>query len=157
MLQLSGLFILSVINTVTCFVVGVMCLRTFWSLAFNTTTIESWEIERHQVLLRRARVSGGSLPCPDGTQVRIVKQEFPYDIGIWNNIVQGMGGNILTWLSPFSSSPSMEGGSTFKVNEFEGNIAQSAHVFRLTSIRPCPALASTRSRSDALEGACTCP
>lgn len=59
----------------------------------NTTTIESWEIERHETLLRRARPFGGFLEGPDGIRVRIIKQEFPYDIGFWKNIKQGMG----TW------------------------------------------------------------
>ena len=58
---------------------------------WNMTTIEEWEIERHETLLRRAKVSGGFLYGPDGIEVRITQQEFPYDIGIWKNIVQGMG------------------------------------------------------------------
>jgi len=55
------------------------------------TTIEGWEIERHETLLRRAKVLGGYLNGPDGQRVRIVRQEFPYDIGIWANFKQGMG------------------------------------------------------------------
>jgi hypothetical protein len=59
--------------------------------------IEGWEIERHETLLRRARHSGGFLDGPDGMKVRIKRQEFPYDIGIWNNLKQGMGtGNVST-------------------------------------------------------------
>ena len=60
-------------------------------MVVNTYTIEGWEIERHEVLLRRARVLGGYLDGPDGKRIRIVRQEFPYDIGLWNNVVQGMG------------------------------------------------------------------
>ena len=54
-------------------------------------TIEGWEIERHTALVRRARYLGGFLDGPDGTKVRILKQEYPYDIGLWSNVVQGMG------------------------------------------------------------------
>jgi hypothetical protein len=57
----------------------------------NTYTIEGWEIERHETLVRRARYLGGYLDGPDGVKVRIVKQEYPYDIGLWQNVVQGMG------------------------------------------------------------------
>lgn len=70
-----------------------MLFRTLWSLGANVTTIESWEIERHRTLLRRAKYFGGYLDGPDGLKVRIQKQEFPYDIGIFQNIKAGMGGS----------------------------------------------------------------
>jgi palmitoyltransferase len=54
----------------------IIFVRSLWSLGSNTTTIESWEIERHEALLRRARVLGGYLDGPDGVKVRIERQEF---------------------------------------------------------------------------------
>lgn len=97
----------------------VMLARTIWSLGGNVTTIESWEIARHEKLLRRARFFGGYLDGPDGVKVKIERQEFPYDIGIWSNIKQGMGsGNILAWFWPFSPTPSSNG-LEFEVNGFE--------------------------------------
>ena len=84
------------------------------------TTIEHWEIDRHRTLTRRARAFGGYLDGPDGTKIRIVKQEFPYDIGIWANIKQGMGGGLFTWLWPFAFTPSVLSGLEFEVNGFEG-------------------------------------
>ena len=87
------------------------------------TTIESWEIERHETLLRRARVFNGYLDGPDGVKVRIARQEFPYDIGIWANVVQGMGGGPFTWFWPFSATPPLEKGLAFEVNGFEGQLA----------------------------------
>lgn len=42
--------------------------------------------------MRRARYFGGYLEGPDGSQVRIERQEYPYDVGIWENMKQGMGG-----------------------------------------------------------------
>lgn len=91
--QLIHLFTLLVVNSVTLCALFLMFVRSLWSLGSNTTTIESWEIERHETLLRRARVLGGYLDGPDGVKVRIERQEFPYDIGIWKNVKQGMGGS----------------------------------------------------------------
>ncbi|OAL35232.1 hypothetical protein AYO20_05486 [Fonsecaea nubica] len=117
--QLVHLLILIIVNTLTLFLVSVTFLRTIWGLGANVTTIESWEIERHEQLLRRARALGGYLDGPDGIRVKIVKQEFPYDIGIWNNIVQGMGtANFLAWFWPFSATPTSSG-LVFETNGFE--------------------------------------
>jgi palmitoyltransferase len=71
--------------------VGILMIRSLWCLVTNTFTIEGWEIERHETLVRRARVLGGYLDGPDGTRVRITQQEYPYDVGLWQNVVQGMG------------------------------------------------------------------
>jgi len=87
---------------------------------FNITTIESWEIERHATLLRRSRFLGGYLDGPDGIKVRITKQEFPYDIGLWSNVVQAMGSrNPLAWFWPLSATPTTESGQAFETNGFE--------------------------------------
>ena len=87
------LFILFVVNSLTLFALFILLIRSLWSLGINTTTIESWEIERHKTLVRRARYFGGSLDGPGGIRINIKKQEFPYDIGIWGNIKAGMGGS----------------------------------------------------------------
>ena len=118
--QLALLFLLTVTNFCTCFAVGIMCLRTLWSLWTNVTSIESWEIERHESLVERARRSGSYLDGPDGLRMRITKQEFPYDIGIWSNLVQGMGANPLAWIWPLARTPSNRDGLEFDVNGFEG-------------------------------------
>lgn len=91
--QMIHLFILLVVNGLTTFAIFILLVRSLWSLSSNTTTIESWEIERHKTLLRRARYLGGYLEGPGGIRIRIKKQEFPYDIGIWENIKAGMGGS----------------------------------------------------------------
>lgn len=72
---------------------SILWIRSVWSLVANQFTIENWEQERHSTLLRRARVFGGWLDGPDGSRIRIQHQEYPYDIGLWSNVVQGMG----TW------------------------------------------------------------
>ena len=120
MLQLASLFILIVANGLTSFAVDIMFLRTLWSLWMNVTSIESWEIERHEALVRRAKRSGGYVDGPNGAHIYITRQEFPYDIGIWSNLTQGMGGNPLTWLWPFAGTPPNEDGLEFDVNGFEG-------------------------------------
>lgn len=117
--QLISLFLLCLINSLTLFLVSVTFFRTAWGLGGNVTTIESWEIERHEQLLRRARVLGGYLDGPDGIRIKIVRQEFPYDVGIWSNIAQGMGShNPLAWFWPFSTTPKTDGLS-FEDNGFE--------------------------------------
>ncbi|KAH9879197.1 hypothetical protein J1614_002636 [Plenodomus biglobosus] len=119
-LQLSHLFITLVTNSLTLFALGILCLRNLWSLAVNTTTIEGWEIQRHRTLLRRARHFGGYLEDAEGNRVRIKRQEFPYDIGVWANVVQGMGSsNPLSWFNPLAGTPSLGSGLAFETNGFE--------------------------------------
>ncbi|KAJ5591945.1 Palmitoyltransferase pfa4 [Penicillium hispanicum] len=119
--QLVHLFLLVVLNTVTLLAILILFLRSIYSLLFNITTIESWEMERHDTLVRRARVLGGYLDGPGGIKVRIKRQEFPYDIGIWSNVKQGMGGsiNIISWFWPFAATPNRNTGWDFEVNGFE--------------------------------------
>ncbi|KAJ5085218.1 hypothetical protein N7532_009989 [Penicillium argentinense] len=119
--QLIHLFVLIVVNTVTWLGIFILLVRTLYSVLFNITTIESWEIERHDTLVRRARVLGGSLEGPGGVQVRIRKQEFPYDIGLFPNIAQAMGGtiNIFSWFWPFAATPDRKTGWEFETNGFE--------------------------------------
>ncbi|KAL4864897.1 hypothetical protein BDV12DRAFT_158666 [Aspergillus spectabilis] len=119
--QIGHLFVLFVTNSLTLFVLSILLVRTLWSLGSNTTTIESWEIERHETLLRRARHLGGFLPGPGGINVRISKQEFPYDIGIWSNIKDGMGGssNVISWFWPLARTPDRSTGLEYEVNGFE--------------------------------------
>jgi palmitoyltransferase len=117
---LFHLFTVFIANSITLFAVGILALRNIWCLAVNTTTIEGWEIERHRTLLRRARHFGGYLETPGGEAVRIRKQEFPYDVGIWANICQGMGSrNPLMWFNPLAGTPSIKSGLAFETNGFE--------------------------------------
>ncbi|KAF3001999.1 Palmitoyltransferase [Curvularia kusanoi] len=120
--ELSLLFALISTNSITLFALSILLIRNLYSLALNTTTIESWEISRHETLLRRARHFGGYLSTPDGAQIRIQRQEFPYDIGIFANIAQGMNtSNPINWFNPFGPTPSLSSGLSFKVNGFESD------------------------------------
>lgn len=119
--QLAHLFVLTVVNSLTLFALILLLGRTIWSLSLNMTTIEGWEVERHEVVLRRARTLGGYVDGPDGRRVKIERQEFPWDIGIWSNLCQSMGTkNLLAWLWPFASSTSVESGLAFEHNEIDG-------------------------------------
>lgn len=53
-----------VVNSITLFAIGVLLLRTLYCLGANLTSVESWEIERHETLLKRARKRGGYLHGP---------------------------------------------------------------------------------------------
>lgn len=88
--QLVHLLLLNIANFLTFFALFILLARSLWNLAINQTTIENWEVERHETLLRRSRYLGGFLDGPDGSRIKIVRQEFPYDIGIFKNIAQGM-------------------------------------------------------------------
>lgn len=114
------IFIFFVSNSITLFALSLLLVRNIWTLGANVTTIEGWEIERHEALLRRAGISGGFLDGPDGLRVKLVRQEFPYDIGILRNIRQGMGGSAFVWFWPFAATPSNQSGQEFETNGFEG-------------------------------------
>ncbi|KAF2088127.1 putative zinc finger protein DHHC domain-containing protein [Saccharata proteae CBS 121410] len=119
-IQLVHLFVLLAANSLTLFIMAIMLIRFGIKFGENITTIEGWEIDRHETLLRRARYLGGWLQGPDGRRIKIKRQEFPYDIGIWPNLRQGMGtGNVLAWFWPFAASPSNASGLDFEINGFE--------------------------------------
>lgn len=100
---------------------GVLLALNVWVLGSNITTIEAWEIERHETLIEKARPRGGYLDGPDGLKLRMVKQEFPYDIGLYQNAQQAMGGSFLSWLWPLATTMSNASGLEFETNGFEGN------------------------------------
>lgn len=125
--QLVHLFVLTATNSLVLFALTLLLGRTIWGLALNITTIEGWEIERHETLLRRARTLGGLLDGPDGTKIRIQRQEFPWDIGIWSNIRQAMGTwNPIAWFWPLAFSPKAKSGLVFEHNEIEGMPSRSS-------------------------------
>lgn len=118
--QMIFLFVFIVVDSVTLFALSILLAHNLWSLGGNVTTIESWEVERHETLIERASASGGYLDGPDGTKVKISRHEFPFDIGIFRNIQQGLGGNVLLWLWPLAFTPNNESGLQFETNGFEG-------------------------------------
>ncbi|CAD0091343.1 unnamed protein product, partial [Aureobasidium mustum] len=127
---LFGLFFITALNSLVVFALFILLVRTLWCLGANTTTIEGWEIERHETLLRRARYLGGVLEGPNGTKIRITRQEYPWDIGIFSNIAQGMGSwNPLAWFWPFSFTPTVESGLEFEDNGIEERAFDPSNAF----------------------------
>jgi palmitoyltransferase len=117
---MAHLFVLIAVNSLTLFALSILLARAVYGLAANTTTIESWEIERHEALVERSRKTGGYVYANGGQQMRVEHQEFPYDIGIWKNLCQGMGtSNVLMWFMPFGGGPGIESAAEFEVNGFE--------------------------------------
>ena len=146
--QIAVLFVLFIANTLALLFMGLLLVHNIWTLGANVTTIESWEIERHDSLVRRAKRNGGYLDGPDGIRVRIRHQEFPFDIGFVKNIYQGMGTSPLWWLWPLAPTPSNESGLSFETNGFDGDVSCQIRG-RLSLIVRRRALASTGSRSNA--------
>lgn len=126
--QMVFLLVFTVTNSIALFVLSILLARNFWLLGGNITTIESWEVERHESIVRRAKALGGYLHGPDGVRIKISKHEFPYDIGIFRNVQQGMGGSIVSWLWPFAPSPDIMSGLEFKTHGFEGETSQTRQV-----------------------------
>ena len=113
---------------------------------------------------------GGYLDGPDNVRIKIEKQEFPFDVGIWENFKQGMGnGNILAWLWPLTPTLSVEKGISFPVNGFSDpslawpppdpdriyrkvpkgmDQAEEAFTFRDEGLTPKETLAAFRTRQD---------
>lgn len=117
---IAHLLVLTVLNGITLFALVILLIRSVYSLSVNTTMIESWEIERHESLVKRSRKSGGYVYANGGQKMRVEKQEFPYDIGIWRNLCQGMGTSVIIfWILPFGPTPSMDNAGKFEVNGFE--------------------------------------
>jgi palmitoyltransferase len=117
---MAHLLVLIIVNSITLFALSILLVRATYSLAINTTMIESWEIERHEALVERARKTGGWVYGSGGQRVRVERQEFPFDIGIWKNLVQGMGtANVVAWFLPFGGGPGIESAASFEVNGFE--------------------------------------
>ncbi|KAI0882310.1 zf-DHHC-domain-containing protein [Annulohypoxylon maeteangense] len=118
--QLSWLTILTFASGMTSLALGILLITTLKGWVFNTTMIESWEIERHEATLERKyassggegswwaageRAPGGDYDAPHLTADPI---EFPYDIGIFANMATAMGTrNPLLWFFPFAGGPTV--------------------------------------------------
>lgn len=55
-----------------------------------------------------------------GQRMRVERQEFPYDVGFWRNICQGMGSSLPPlWFLPFAGGPGVESAKDWEENGFE--------------------------------------
>ncbi|KAI0422730.1 DHHC palmitoyltransferase-domain-containing protein [Xylaria grammica] len=110
--QLTALTTLSLTAGLTALALGILMVTTVRGWAFNTTMIEGWEIERHEAVLQRGgyeeedwwRTSDGDADAAPRSMIDPV--EFPYDVGVYTNMVQAMGtANPIYWLLPFAGGP----------------------------------------------------
>lgn len=85
---------------------------------------------------------------PDGTRIKIERQEFPWDITIWTNICQGMGSkNPLAWFWPLATSPAMKDGLAFEHNGIDrmSTALSGKAVADVQQIRASPGHRQTRT------------
>ncbi|KAH6669338.1 DHHC palmitoyltransferase-domain-containing protein [Halenospora varia] len=117
---IAHLLVLLLVNSITLFALSILWIHAIHSMCINTTMIENWEIERHEVVVERARKNGGYIQTNSGVKMRVEKQEFPYDVGVWKNLCQAMGTpNIVMWILPFGGGPNVKTAGTFEENGFE--------------------------------------
>lgn len=83
------------------FTVGILTIRVFVNMCNGITQIESWECDRVESLVRRKIVTED-------------RAEFPYDIELFTNIFNAVGGPLTFWL-PWG--PPRGDGITFEKNE----------------------------------------
>ncbi|KAF8535863.1 DHHC palmitoyltransferase-domain-containing protein [Trichophaea hybrida] len=75
--QMIFLFILLLIDTPLTLALLILLVRTIAQAGEGYTSIETWELERHHAQVRK----------------RVVRRQvFPYDVGIWDNLVVAFGG-----------------------------------------------------------------
>ncbi|KAK5992923.1 Palmitoyltransferase PFA4 [Cladobotryum mycophilum] len=103
---LISLAFLALIWFFTSLALGIMLITTTQNWVFNRTTIEGWEVERHEAIIGRGGRDWWDIKSPDGDTIRFEKVEFPYDIGFPYNMAQAMGtANFLLWFWPLAGSP----------------------------------------------------
>ncbi|KAK1767069.1 zf-DHHC-domain-containing protein [Phialemonium atrogriseum] len=97
---------LALVCAATALALGLLLASTVKGWVFNTTMIEGWEIERHEAVLDRYDRGGGQGQGEGPPPVRRV--EFPYDLGLFDNMAQAMGTrNVLMWFFPLAGGPSV--------------------------------------------------
>ncbi|KAF9910867.1 Palmitoyltransferase [Linnemannia zychae] len=79
--------------------VGILCIYHLWSLVTNTSTIEVWEQEKVDAMVKKGKLR---------------KAKFPYDVGCLRNYRQILGDNIFLWLWP---QPMQGSGTEFEVTD----------------------------------------
>ncbi|KAG0207868.1 Palmitoyltransferase [Mortierella sp. GBA30] len=79
--------------------VGILCIYHLWSMISNTSTIEVWEKEKVEAMIKKGKI-------------RMIK--FPYDVGCFRNYRQVLGPSLWLWLWP---QPMLGSGTEFDVME----------------------------------------
>ncbi|KAI2469795.1 zf-DHHC-domain-containing protein [Annulohypoxylon bovei var. microspora] len=118
--QLAWLTILTFAAGLTSLALGILLITTLKGWLFNTTMIESWEVERHEAALERRyasssgegswwaageRAPGGDADAP---HLALDPVEFPYDLDLFANMAAAMGSrNPLLWFFPLAGGPTV--------------------------------------------------
>jgi palmitoyltransferase len=103
--SLIHLTLLSLVCFFTSLAVGILLATATKNWLFNMTTIETWELEKHK---SRFETGKDWFADDEGAKVPLDKIEFPYDVGFFENLAQGMGTrNVLLWFFPFSPTPKL--------------------------------------------------
>lgn len=116
--QMILLAVLLLTDLLVTFSLVILYCRTVYSTCEGYTTIESWEQDRHDALVRQRRVR---------------RQQFPYDVGIWDNLCSAYHGNpnVLSWVWPLARTKAVGeevkgsnglrllGGLEYEVNGYE--------------------------------------
>lgn len=106
---LIALSVISMVNILTSIALGIMLISTVKNWICNQTTIEGWEIDRHEAIAQRGGRDWWDVVGPDGKTIRFEKIEFPYDIGFFSNMAQAMGTtNLIWWFFPFAGNPTID-------------------------------------------------
>ncbi|KAF9361586.1 Palmitoyltransferase [Mortierella sp. AD094] len=79
--------------------VGILAITHLWSLITNTSTIEAWEQEKVDAMIKKGKLK---------------KTKFPYDIGCFRNYRQVLGPRVWLWLWP---QQMLGSGTEFEVND----------------------------------------
>ncbi|KAJ0269998.1 hypothetical protein Brms1b_011886 [Colletotrichum noveboracense] len=114
---LVHLTLLSLVTFFTSLALFILFFSTLRGWVLNETMIEGWELDRHTALCERTSKNGSgdfwSVTGPDGKKLRLEKVEFPYDVGIFDNLAQAMGTrNVLLWFFPFAGNPEISKSGT---------------------------------------------
>ncbi|KAF9215273.1 Palmitoyltransferase [Podila verticillata] len=65
--------------------VGTLCIYHLWSMMSNTSTIEVWEKEKVEGMIKKGKIR---------------KTKFPYDVGCMKNYHQVLGPSVWLWMWP---------------------------------------------------------
>ncbi|KAK3837209.1 MAG: zf-DHHC-domain-containing protein, partial [Linnemannia elongata] len=79
--------------------VGILCIYHLWCLITNTSTIEVWEQEKVEAMVKKGKLR---------------KAKFPYDVGCLRNYRQILGESMFLWLWP---QPMQGSGTEFEVTD----------------------------------------
>ncbi|KAG0005778.1 Palmitoyltransferase [Entomortierella chlamydospora] len=79
--------------------VGILAITHLWSLITNTSTIEVWEQEKVEAMIKKGKLK---------------KTKFPYDVGCLRNYRQVLGPRIWLWFWP---QQMLGSGTEFEVND----------------------------------------